>query len=78
MPAENITGEPDLVNGECERNKGLLPWRTIGGPEADKWGTHLTYRVDPNFSHGALGFDQRTRAESMDSLDFIKENRTDI
>ena len=72
--ADEITGGPDLVNGECERNKGLLPWRTIGGPESDKWGTHLTYRVDPNFSHAGLGFDQRTRAETMDSLDFIQRD----
>ena len=65
IPAAEI-GEEE--KGGCERNKGLLPWRTIGGPQSDKWGTHLTYRVDPNFSHGALGFDQRTRAESMDTL----------
>ena len=70
LEAANITGAPD--NGECERNKGMLPWRTIGGPESDKWGTHLSYRVDPNFSHAGLGFDQRTRAETMDSLEFIQ------
>ena len=65
IPAAEI-GEEE--RGGCDRNKGMLPWRTIGGPASDKWGTHLTYRVDPNFSHGALGFDQRTRAESMDTL----------
>ena len=65
IPAAEI-GEEE--KGGCDRNKGMLPWRTIGGPASDKWGTHLTYRVDPNFSHGALGFDQSTRAESMDTL----------
>ena len=62
-------------DGACMRNKGLLPWRTIGGPQSDKWGTHFTYRVDPNFSHRALGFDLQTRAETMDTLGYLEGRR---
>ena len=63
-------GEPvnapgvSTAHGVCVQYKGLLPWRTISGPESDKWGTHLTYRVDPHFSHRGLGFDYSTSADS--------------
>ena len=61
----------DAANGSCRFYKGMLPWRTIGGPEADPWGTHLTYRVDPNFANSALGFDGSTRAETPDTLAWL-------
>ena len=55
--------------GECMRNKGLLPWRTIGAsPFTDLWGNYFTYRIDPNFSHAGLGFGPETRAETADTF----------
>ena len=67
----------DKPNGHCRHYKGLLPWRTIGGPEADNWGTHLTYRVDPNFANSALGFDELTRAETPDTFDWLSGTSAD-
>lgn len=46
----------------CVDSKGLLPWRTLRTQPADPWGQHYTYWVDGNFSHGAFGFDQSTKA----------------
>ena len=65
-------------NGGCAHNKGLLPWKTIGGPERDKWGMRLVYRVDPAFSHAAVGFDLKTRAESLGVLDLIEDASTTV
>ena len=60
--------------GECERNKGLLPWRTIGAsPFTDLWGNFFTYRIDPNFSHAGLGFGPETRAETADTFATLKD-----
>ena len=59
--------------GECMRNKGLLPWRTIGAsPFTDQWGSYFTYRIDPNFSHAGLGFGPETRAETADTFATLK------
>ena len=59
--------------GECMRNKGLLPWRTIGAsPFTDLWGNYFTYRIDPNFSHAGLGFGPETRAETADTFATLK------
>ena len=71
LPAEQLAlsaanATANRANGHCLHYKGLLPWRKIGGPAADLWGTHLTYRVDPHFANAALGFDAGTRAETSD------------
>ena len=64
--------------GECMRNKGLLPWRTIGAsPFTDLWGNYFTYRIDPNFSHAGLGFGPETRAETADTFATLK-NAADV
>ena len=53
--------------GECEAQKGLLPWRTLGmRSQYDVWGSHLVYGVDQAFSGKLMGFDESFRADVFD------------
>ena len=51
--------------GSCEAFYGGLPWRTLGVDPTDTWGSLLSYVVNPNFAIGAFGFDQHTRANTI-------------
>ncbi len=51
--------------GGCERFYGGLPWRTLGLEPTDVWGSQLSYVVNPNFAIGVFGFDQHTRAGTI-------------
>ena len=37
--------------GECAASRGAVPWRTLGVPPADRWGSRHTYFADPRFSN---------------------------
>ena len=56
---------PIIVSGgACRTDKGQLPWRTLGSIPADYWGNRYTYFADPVFSLEAIGFDEKTIADS--------------
>lgn len=40
----------DSTNNRCTTSLGVVPWGTLGVPEADAWGRRLTYRVSNAFS----------------------------
>ena len=74
VPGYTLQDDQLSAAGACARNKGLLPWRTIGAsPSTDNWGNFFTYRVDPNFSHSGLGFGPETRAETADTFATLEE-----
>ena len=52
--------------GACSAQKGLLPWRTLGAPQVDRWGNRYTYFVDLAYSNEVLGFDETYRADIYD------------
>ena len=75
LPLLNLAGDIDIMEGygtfrgnECYRDKGLVPWRTLGTPPADAWGNHFSYRVDPEFANSLLGFDEQTKADDSSNL----------
>ena len=47
-------------------DRGALPWRTLGVPPADKWGTRFTYRVDQLYASALTGFGEDLRADGYD------------
>ena len=49
--------------GECAASRGAVPWRTLGVPPADRWGSRHTYFADPRFSNSIFGFDRQTIAD---------------
>ena len=53
-----------IYSGACSTSKGQLPWRTLGSIPADYWGNRYTYFADPVFSQEAIGFDEKTIADS--------------
>ena len=55
---------PIIESGSCRTDKGQLPWRTLGSIPADYWGNRYTYFADPVFSREAIGFDEKTIADS--------------
>ena len=55
---------PIAYSGSCITSKGQLPWRTLGSIPADYWGNRYTYFADPVFSQEAIGFDEKTIADS--------------
>lgn len=71
-PAATLTVESDLsVNelledGNCAVSRGTLPWKTLGTPPADYWGSRYTYEVDDIFSNALIGFNQDTVIDSFD------------
>ena len=62
-PASNFD-YPIIDSGACIASKGQLPWRTLGSIPADYWGNRYTYFADPIFSQEAIGFDEKTIADS--------------
>ena len=52
--------------GMCVSDRGMVPWATLGTPPADPWGNRFTYRVDPIFAHGVLGFGRESRSDMLD------------
>ena len=54
------------VPGDCETSRGLIPWRTLGVPAADRWGGRHTYYVDPLFASASRGFDRNTFSNIYD------------
>ena len=63
-PAFNRDSYPIIYSGSCLTDKGQLPWRTLGSIPADYWGNRYTYFADPIFSQEAIGFDEKTIADS--------------
>ena len=55
---------PIIYSGACSTSKGQLPWRTLGSIPADYWGNRYTYFADSVFSQEAIGFDEKTIADS--------------
>jgi hypothetical protein len=53
--ADALAGlEVQRRGGKCEGGYfGALPWRTLGLPELDSWGTRLSYRVAHDLADGA-------------------------
>ncbi|MBL8472922.1 MAG: type II secretion system protein [Rhodocyclaceae bacterium] len=45
--------EDRAPGGACNRQSGLLPWRTLGTADADDWGRQFHYRVSAAFSDAA-------------------------
>jgi prepilin-type N-terminal cleavage/methylation domain-containing protein len=39
----------------CTLTQGVVPWTTLGVPEADAWGRRFTYRITPIFADNATG-----------------------
>ena len=63
---DNADGGTEQLNiGACLQQYGNLPWRTLGLPETDPWGSRLTYIVNPIFSTAGYGFDHASRATSV-------------
>lgn len=60
LPESN---EPIFV---CLSDRGNVPWTTLGTPPSDPWGNRFSYRVDPIFSHGVLGFGLESRSDVFD------------
>ena len=52
--------------GECQTQRGSVPWRTLGIPPADGWGNRHTYFADVVFSNAMFGFDRQTIADMFD------------
>ncbi len=52
--------------GNCVRDKGVVPWATLGTPPNDPWGSRFTYRVDPMFANSLIGFGSETRSDTLD------------
>ena len=52
--------------GACAVSRGAVPWRTLGVPPADRWGSRHTYFADPLFSNSIFGFDRQTIADIYD------------
>ena len=52
--------------GACAVSRGAVPWRTLGVPPADRWGSRHTYFADPLFSSSIFGFDRQTIADAYD------------
>ena len=52
--------------GNCIRDKGAVPWSTLGTPPHDPWGSRFTYRVDPMFANRMIGFGAETRSDTLD------------
>ena len=50
----------------CVADRGLVPHTTLGTPPMDPWGNRFTYRVDPIFAHGVLGFGSESRSDVHD------------
>ena len=42
--------EPNAIGGDCPNDSGVVPWVTLGVPEADAWGQRYSYRVTPTFA----------------------------
>ena len=38
------------AGGNCPSDSGVVPWVTLGVPEADAWGQRYSYRVTPTFA----------------------------
>ena len=71
IPQQGFSGTPPFIrpypiieSGSCRTDKGQLPWRTLGSIPADYWGNRYTYFADPVFSREAIGFDEKTIADS--------------
>ena len=62
LPAQD-NGYP---TGFCVKDRGTIPYATLGTPAADPWGNRFTYRVDPIFSSSVLGFGAETRANTFE------------
>lgn len=43
-------GKETLVNGQCTRSGGALPWQDLGIAELDAWGSRYRYQVTPDFA----------------------------
>ena len=52
--------------GECQTSRGSVPWRTLGIPPTDGWGSRHTYYADSVFSNAIFGFDRQTIADAYD------------
>ena len=52
--------------GACAASRGAVPWRTLGVPPTDRWGSRHTYFADPLFSNNIFGFDRQTIADIYD------------
>ena len=71
-----IGNSPIVYSGTCSASKGQLPWRTLGSIPADYWGNNYTYFADPVFSQEAIGFDEKTIADS--GLRFLPRELTTL
>ncbi len=51
-PAQIAAGaeQYDTTNKRCYTVLGVVPWSTLGVPEADAWGRRIAYRVSPAFA----------------------------
>ncbi len=51
-PAQIAAGaeQYDTTNMRCYAVLGVVPWSTLGVPEADAWGRRISYRVSPAFA----------------------------
>lgn len=61
--------------GNCVVGRGTLPWKTLGTPPTDYWGSRYTYAVDDIFSNALIGFNQDT---AIDSFDYREQVEIDI
>lgn len=48
-------GLENRAAGACVLTEGVVPWATLGMPEADAWGRRLSYRVTPAFADDPAG-----------------------
>lgn len=57
---------PLLTKGNCALSRGLLPYKTLGVPPADRWGNRYTYEVDDVMGNAVYGFDQNSYPDAAD------------
>lgn len=65
-------GFEDRTGGVCDAGNqvGQVPWKTLGLGQADAWGTHYRYWVEPAFADSAALFSLTTAANgSIDTRD---------
>lgn len=67
-----------LEEGNCYVSRGTLPWKTLGTPPADYWGSRYTYQVDDIFSNALIGFNQDTVIDVFDYRRPVTVNSGDI
>lgn len=69
-PAQFAAGaeQYDTTNMRCYAVLGVVPWSTLGVPEADAWGRRILYRVSPAFADDQSLTTWQSRATAYDDV----------